>query len=193
MGINSSSNKLKKSRAFFLDRDGTVIKHFELMRRSSDLKLIPRADQAIKAMNDKGYLVFLVSNQPVVARGLATPEDIEIIHSDLRRLLEKKGARIDAAYFCPHHPDADVKKYRIKCRCRKPEPGMILKAIKKFNIDPKKSFMVGDAMIDVVAGRRAGLKTILVKTGPGHSLDKDFKHIKPSFTVKDIREAVALV
>ena len=193
MGIRSNSNKLKKQKAFFLDRDGTVIKHFELMRSSSQLKLLPRASQAIKTMNDRGFLVFLVSNQPVIARGLATPEEVEVIHDNLKEKLRQSGARIDAVYFCPHHPNADVKKYRIKCRCRKPSPGMILKAVKEFNIDPKKSFMVGDAMIDIVAGKRAGLKTVLVKTGPGHALDENFKHIKPNFTVRDIGDAAALV
>ena len=192
MGIYSSPNKLKKQKAFFLDRDGTVIKHIELMRSSSQLKLLPGVAKAIRTINQRGFLVVLVSNQPVVARGLVAPAEIETIHHALKDKLEKKGARIDAVYFCPHHPEADVKKYRIKCRCRKPAPGMILKAIKKFNINPKKSFMVGDAMIDVVAGKRAGLKTILVKTGPGHALDKKFKHIQPDFRVKNLSEAVSL-
>lgn len=193
MGIRSNPNKLEKKKAFFIDRDGTVIKHIELMRSSKDLKLLPGVDKAIRTINERGFFVVLVSNQPVVARGLATPEEIETIHSDLKDKLEKKGARIDVAYFCPHHPNADVKKYRVKCQCRKPAPGMILKAMRKFNIDPKRSFMVGDAMIDVIAGKRAGLKTVLVKTGPGHALDGQFLDIEPDFKAKNLPEAVSFL
>ena len=194
MGVRGRhERKLRKLRAVFLDRDGTIIRHVELMRRVADLKFLPHAAQAIRAFNKLGFLVVVITNQPVVARGLATPKEIDRIHAVLVRRLKTKGARIDAVYFCPHHPNADVKRYRLRCSCRKPEPGMILKALKKFNIDPEISFLISDGLIDTVAGKKAGLKTILVKTGPGHSMDRKYKHIKPDFSLKNLSQAVKIV
>ena len=193
MGIRSNQSKLAQKKAVFLDRDGTIIRHIELMRRVSDIKILPRAESVLKSFNKLGFVVVVITNQPVVARGLATPKEIDEIHAVLINRFEKKGAKIDAVYFCPHHPNGDVKKYRLKCHCRKPEPGMILKAMKKFKINPKLSYMIGDAMIDVVSGKRAGLKTILVKTGPGHARDAEFAAIKPDFTVKNLTQALKIV
>lgn len=192
MGIRSNPSQLKR-KAVFLDRDGTIIRHVDLMRRVSDIKILPRAAASIRKINQLGFLVVVVTNQPVVARGLVTPKEIDAIHAILLTQFKKKGAKIDAVYFCPHHPNADVKKYRLKCRCRKPEPGMILKALKKYNINPKASYMVGDAMIDVVAGKKAKLKTILVKTGPGHALDKKFSRVKPDYLVKNLGQVTRLI
>lgn len=191
MGIRSNQSKLAK--AIFLDRDGTIIRHVELMRRVSDIKILPHAAESIKKLNKLGFLVIVVTNQPVVARGLAVPKEIDAIHAVLISQFKKKGAKIDAVYFCPHHPNADVKKYRLGCRCRKPEPGMLLKALKKYKIDPERSYMIGDAMIDVVAGKRAGLKTILVKTGPGHALDDNYKHIKPDFMIMSLGKSINII
>lgn len=192
MGIRTNANQLKR-KAVFLDRDGTIIRHIDLMRRISDIKILPRAVESVKKINELGFLVIVITNQPVVARGLAIPKEIDAIHAVLIDKFKRKGAKVDAVYFCPHHPNADVKKYRLSCRCRKPEPGMILKAIKRYKINPQKSYMVGDAMIDVVAGKKAKLKTILVKTGPGHALDRKFGHIKPDYSVKNIAQATRLI
>lgn len=193
MGINSNENRLTPKKAVFIDRDGTLIKHVELMRHVADLKFLPRADKAVKSLNKLGFLVVVITNQPVVARGLITPHGIDKIHAVLIKRLKNKAARVDAVYFCPHHPEATLKKYRLKCQCRKPEPGMILQALRKFKINPKKSFIISDGIIDVVAGKRTGLKTILVKTGPGHSLDKKFKRTKPHFTAENLSEAVEFI
>ncbi|MFA6354741.1 MAG: HAD family hydrolase [Candidatus Paceibacterota bacterium] len=193
MGVRPNSNKLARRKAVFLDRDGTIIHHVELMHRVADLKFFPQTASAIKSLNRLGFLVVVITNQPVIARGIITPKEVDAIHAVLIERLNKKGARIDAVYFCPHHPNADLKKYRLKCRCRKPAPGLILKALKEFNINPKKSFMIGDSVIDIVAGHKAKLKTILVKTGPGHARDKEFVDIKPNFTSENLLAAVKIV
>ena len=194
MGIRGRrKRKLAKRRAVFLDRDGTIIRHVELMRRVADLKFLPHAARAIRAFNKLGFLVVVITNQPVVARGLATPKEIDWIHAVLVRRLKAKGASVDAVYFCPHHPNADVRRYRLACSCRKPEPGMILKALKKFKINPARSFIIGDGLIDIVAGKKAGLTTILVKTGPGSTMDKNYKHTKPDFTVKNLGQAIKII
>lgn len=194
-GKSIKPKKIKSGRkAVFLDRDGTIIKQVELMHSVEELKLLPGAAQAIGALNKLGFLVVIVTNQPVVARGIIAPKEIDNIHAVLIERLDSKGAKIDAVYFCPHHPEATLPKFRLRCRCRKPEPGMILKGLKKLNINPKKSFMVGDALIDVVAGKKAGLKTILVKTGPGHArLDEKYKETKPDFTVKNLLQMVEVI
>ena len=198
MGINSDKNSLAKSksssrRVVFIDRDGTLIEHVELMRSIEDIRFFPEAESAIKTLNQLGYLVVIITNQPVVARGLIDEKGIDEIHAILIKRLGEKGAKIDAVYFCPHHPDANLEKYRLKCDCRKPEPGMILKAIKKYGVDPSQSYMIGDGIVDVVAGKKAGTKTILVSTGPGHAMDKEFSDVLPDFKAANLAEAVEFI
>lgn len=191
--IKPQKNKSGR-KAVFLDRDGTIIKQVELMHSVDELRLLSGAARAIGAFNNLGFLVVVVTNQPVVARGIIAPKEVDNIHAVLIERLNGRGAKIDAVYFCPHHPEATMPKFRLRCRCRKPEPGMILKGLKNLNINPKKSFMVGDALIDMVAGKKAGLKTILVKTGPGHArLDEKYKDVKPDFIVKNLLQAVKIV
>ena len=194
MIVKSKKNLKSGRKAVFLDRDGTIIKQVELMHSVEDLHLLPGVARAISALNKLGFLVVVVTNQPVVARGIIGPKEIDNIHAVLIERLNGKGAKIDAVYFCPHHPEATMPEYRLRCRCRKPEPGMILKGLKKLNINPKKSFMIGDALIDVVSGQKAGLKTILVKSGPGHArLDEKYKNTKTDFTVKNLAQAVKII
>ncbi len=178
--------------AVFLDRDGTIIKQVELLHRATDVKLLPGAAKAVKAMNKLGYLTVIVTNQPVVARGISTPKEVDQIHALLIGRLGKSGAKIDAVYYCPHHSEATLKKYRLRCKCRKPEIGMILDAAKKYGIDLKKSFMVGDSTRDTQAGNRAKLRTILVKTGHGGKDVWQFKS-KPDFVVKNLSEAIRII
>ncbi|OGZ00136.1 MAG: hypothetical protein A2945_00390 [Candidatus Liptonbacteria bacterium RIFCSPLOWO2_01_FULL_52_25] len=178
--------------AVFLDRDGTIIRQVELLHKVSEVKLLPGVAQAIREFNRLGYVTVIVTNQPVVARGISTPKEVDAIHAFLMGRLKKGGAKIDAVYFCPHHPEATLKKYRMKCKCRKPEIGMILQAAKKHGIDLKKSFMVGDSTRDTQAGNRAKLKTILVKTGKGGKDVWQFE-AKPDFVVKDLNAAVRVI
>jgi histidinol-phosphate phosphatase family protein len=182
------SYKSSVKRAVFLDRDGTINKEVDNLRSVKQLRLLPGVTEAIKKLNKLGCLVVVVTNQPVVARGLATEGEVDEIHAVLLKRLAKKGARIDAIYYCPHHPEASIKRYRLSCRCRKPNIGMLLKAIKKFKISPKDSFIIGDRTADILTGKRAGLRTILLKTGYA---GQDGKYnIKPDLVVKNISEAV---
>jgi len=178
-------------RAVFLDRDGTINREVDVLRNVKQLRILPKIAEARKEINHLGFLAIVVTNQPVVARGWRTEEELDEIHAILVRRLGRKGAKIDAIYYCPHHPEANLKKYRMRCGCRKPNIGMIRKAAKRFKISMKNSFMVGDSTRDILAGKRAGLKTILVKTGFA-GLDGRHK-VKPDFIAKDLKEAVKII
>jgi histidinol-phosphate phosphatase family protein len=184
--------KLLKRPAVFMDRDGTIIRQVELLHKVSQVRLFPDAVAAIKKFNDLGYLVVIITNQPVIARGIIGPKEVDRIHAVLIDRLAKKGAKIDAVYFCPHHPKANVKKYRMECRCRKPNIGMITDAVKDMNIDLKKSFFIGDSTRDILAANRAKVKMILLKTGHGGKDVWQFKS-KPDFVVKNLASAAQIV
>ena len=192
MRRRSSRTIARKQKAVFLDRDGTIIKQVELLHKASEVKLLPGAAMAIQAINKMGFLTVVITNQPVVARGISTTEEVDQIHALLIGRLGKSNAKIDAVYFCPHHPEATIKRYRLRCKCRKPEIGMILEAAKRYGINLKKSFMVGDSTRDTQAGNRAKLKTILVETGHGGKDVWQFKS-KPDFVVKNLSEAVKVI
>ncbi len=182
-----------KKPAVFFDRDGTLILESSntKLENFERVRLFPGVAEAVKTLNKLGFLIIVVTNQPVVARGFATKKEVDAIHALLAQRLAKKGAKIDAVYFCPHHPEATLPKYRIRCRCRKPNIGMILQAVKKFNIDLKKSFIVGDRTADIAAGNRAKIKMILVKTG---SAGRDGKHAgKPDFIARNLKEAASII
>jgi len=182
----------KKKPAVFLDRDGTIIRQIELLHKPSQLKIFPDAAKAIRVFNELGYVTVIVTNQPVVARGIIGPKEVDHIHAVLIDRLAKKGGKIDAVYFCPHNPKANVKKYRIVCKCRKPAPGMILQAAKEHGIDLKKSFLIGDSTQDVLAAKRAKVKMILVRTGHGGKDPWQYKG-KPDYTVKNLSAAAKII
>lgn len=167
-GVVHAKNLANKQKAIFLDRDGTINKYVGFLRKEEDFELLPGVAEAIKKINKSGYLAVVVTNQPVIARGEVTFEGLEIIHNKMETLLGKEGAYLDAIYFCPHHPhsgyEGEVKELKIDCDCRKPKPGMILKAAKDFNIDLGESFMVGDGENDILAGKAARCKTVLLNT-----------------------------
>ena len=180
-----------KTKAVFLDRDGTINKEVDVLRDVKQLKVLPGAAEAIKKINQLGFLAIIITNQPVIARGWLTEKEVDAIHAVLIKRLNKKGAKIDAVYYCPHHPNANLKKYRLVCSCRKPDIGMIKKAVKELKIDIKKSFLIGDSTSDILAGNRIGLKTILVKTGYAGQ-DGKYK-ARPDFTAKNLIEAVEII
>jgi histidinol-phosphate phosphatase family protein len=155
------------------------------------LEILPRAGKAIKKLNAAGFKVIVITNQSVIAKAMATHKTLRAIHSKMIRHLKKDGATIDAIYYCPHHPKGTVKRYAIACDCRKPEIGMIKKAQKNFHIDLRHSFLVGDTTGDILAGKRAGMHTILVKTGHGGK-DGNYRAI-PHRIVKDLYEAVQYI
>lgn len=168
-GRVQSKNLKNKQKAVFLDRDGTINKYVGFMRRIEDFEIMSGVVDAIKAINASGYLAIVVTNQPVIARGDVSFEELEQIHNKMETLLGKEGAYLDAIYFCPHHPHKGFKgerpELKIECECRKPKPGMLLKAAKDFNIDLSRSWMIGDSESDVRAGQAAGCKTAVIGSG----------------------------
>lgn len=168
-GIIKDKNLRNKQKAIFLDRDGTINHYVGFLRRVNEFELAENSAEAIKKINSSGYLAIVITNQPVIARGETTYEELEEIHNKMETELGKLGAYLDGIYFCPHHPDqgyeGEVPELKVNCDCRKPKPGMLLKAAKDFNIDLSKSFMIGDSDIDVQAGINAGCKSIKIVEG----------------------------
>lgn len=168
-GVWELKNLTQKQRCVFLDRDGTINKYRGLIYKDEQLELEEGAAEGIRLLNEAGYLVVIVTNQPVVARGLCEIDDIELIHKKLQVLLGEKGAYLDDIVFCPHHPDKGYPEenpvYKILCKCRKPGIAMIDEMVDKYNIDIERSYIVGDSSVDIQTGINAGLKTILVATG----------------------------
>jgi D-glycero-D-manno-heptose 1,7-bisphosphate phosphatase len=159
-------------RVVFLDRDGTINEEVGYLDDPHHLCLIPGAAEAIRLLNDAGLLVVVVSNQAGVGRGYFSTATVEAIHQQLAKQLAIHGARVDAVYFCPHHPSEG-------CSCRKPRPGMLVRAAQEHSIDMRHSFMVGDKVSDLDAGCRVGCRTVLVLTGYGEQTRETSK--KPSF------------
>lgn len=156
------------NRAVFLDRDGVITQEPPYYaHKLSELELLPKSADAIRLLNESGFLVVVACNQAGIAHGYYGEEDAILFNQAMKDNLARKGARIDAVYYCPHHPEARIERYRVDCNCRKPEPGMLTRAGKELNLDLQQSFMVGDKLSDVEAGKRAGCKTIMVKTGQG--------------------------
>lgn len=156
--------------AVFLDRDGTINVEVDYLRRVEDLVLIPGAGRAIARLNRAGYPVIAVTNQSGIARGLLDEPTLKRIHDRLEELLAADGAHLDAIYFCPHHPDHGDVPYRRNCDCRKPAPGLLLRAAEELGLELAGSWVVGDSLRDLEAGRAAGASGILVETGKGVEL-----------------------
>lgn len=167
-GIAEAKNLKVPQKAVFLDRDGTINKYKGFLKDIDDFELLPGVTEAIKAINRSGYLAVVITNQPVIARGEVTHSELDMIHKKMETLLGKGGAYIDALYYCPHHPDkgydGEIEELKIDCDCRKPKPGMLLKAAEDFNIDLSRSYMIGDGENDVMAARAAGCKAIKIET-----------------------------
>jgi histidinol-phosphate phosphatase family protein len=169
--------------AIFLDRDGTITEDRGYIKDPKNLVLINNAAKALKLLKAAGFWLIIVSNQSGVGRGYLTLSTLEKIHKKLREMLSRKGADIDGVYFCPHLPDND-------CRCRKPGTGMAEKAMRDFDIDIKKSWVIGDKGSDIEFGKRLGAKTILVLTGYGM---KEKETVAPDFIVDNILDAAVLI
>lgn len=186
-GIIQKKNLSRKQKAIFLDRDGTINKYVGFLTNINDLELLDGTSDAIKKINQSEYLTIVVTNQPVIARGEVSVEELNMIHNKLETLLGKDGAYLDAIYYCPHHPHkgflGERAEYKIDCECRKPKPGLLLKAANDFNIDLSQSWMIGDGVIDVEAGIAAGCKTIMLS-------DSTHDRIKTSTT---LLEAVKMI
>jgi D-glycero-D-manno-heptose 1,7-bisphosphate phosphatase len=176
-GVVQAKNLHNKQKAIFLDRDGTINKYVGFLRNIDDFELIDGVSEAIKIINQSGYLAIVVTNQPVIARGEVTLEELDEIHKKMETLLGKDGAYIDGIYICPHHPDKGYEgerpEYKFDCDCRKPKPGLLLQAAKDFNIDLSESFMIGDSASDVQAGLNAFVKeSIMINPEAGKGLSQ---------------------
>lgn len=165
-GRVSGKNLQNKQKAIFLDRDGTINKYVGFLRNIDEFELLDGVADAIKKINASGYLAIVATNQPVIARGEVSFEGLEEIHNKMETLLGKEGAYLDAIYFCPHHPhkgyEGERPELKFDCNCRKPKPGMLLKAAQDFNIDLAQSWMIGDGENDIRAGQNAGCRTALI-------------------------------
>ena len=167
----------RPQKAVFLDRDGTINRYVGFLRKIEDFELLPGVAQAIRTLNEQGWLAIVVTNQPVIARGEVTEAELDAIHCKMETLLGQQGAWLDAVYYCPHHPDkgfaGERPELKIECSCRKPRPGMLLAAAERFHIDLAQSWMVGDGKNDILAGKNAGCRTALLCTQEGQDYGQD--------------------
>lgn len=170
-GIYQGLNYQKKQKAIFLDRDGVINEEVNELTNIDDLRIYPSSFPAIKKINRSGFLAIVVTNQPMIAKGKLTERELDKIHRKFETLLGEQGAKIDAIYFCPHHPErgwgGEIRKLKIKCSCRKPNIGLIKRAVKDFNIDLNESYFIGDSDDDYRTARNAKIKFVGVKTGYG--------------------------
>ncbi len=158
------SDSPSRERAIFLDRDGTLNVEVDSVLTPGDIRLIDGAGEAVHRINCAGYRAIVVTNQAVIARGDSSEEEVRLVNEQLRRLIGLSGGRLDAIYFCPHHPD-----FSGACDCRKPAPGMVLRAQADFGLDLRESWMIGDSVKDIRLARNAGTHAALVRTGKGGS------------------------
>lgn len=183
-----------KAPAVFLDRDGTICKEVGYLAYPDQLELLPGSVEAIAQLNRSGIFVIVTTNQSGVARGYFTEADVAAVHRRLHELLAASGARLDAVYYCPHHPEKGAEPYRLDCECRKPKLGMIHRAQRDLPIDLDLSYVVGDKLSDIEFGKAAGLRTILVRTGYGAEEEKKIngeQGRQPDFIADDLLSAVA--
>lgn len=203
-GLVHSRNFSLPQKAIFLDRDGTINKYIGFLRSTDEFELIDGVSAALRLINSSSYLAVICTNQPVIARGEVTYEQLGLIHAKMETLLGASGAYIDGCYFCPHHTSkghpGEIPELKFDCACRKPKPGMLLQAAKDFNINLADSWMIGDGLRDIECGRNAGTKTILL-TGPDTEFDHNEKKKESNgkaeelsdYTAKNLLEAVKII
>lgn len=162
-------------RVVFLDRDGTINQEVNYLHRPEDLEILPGVVEAVKMLREAGFRIVVVTNQAGVARGYYTCQDVEKLHEYLNEVLEKDGAGIDHFFYCPHHPVHGVGEYKRECSCRKPGIGMFQMAEQYYQIDKEHSYMIGDKLLDVEAGRNYGVHSILVGTGYGAAIYREMQ------------------
>ncbi|MFN7976436.1 MAG: HAD-IIIA family hydrolase [Acidobacteriota bacterium] len=181
-------------RAVFLDQDGTVVREVGPISDASALRLHRGAAGALRALQDAGYALVMITNQSAVARGLLTEAGLARIHDLLAARLWRRGVALDGIYVCPHHPTAGIGPFRKRCRCRKPGAGLVLRACRELSIDAARSFFVGDSVRDVGAALRSGTRPILVLTGYGREHREAARALAPDLPVaRDIGAAARLI
>jgi D-glycero-D-manno-heptose 1,7-bisphosphate phosphatase len=181
-----------KNKAVFIDRDGTLNVEKNYVHKISDFEFIAGAPEAVRLLNENGFKVIVISNQSGIARGYYTPNDVHLLHDHIQRELRKEKAYIDAFFYCPHHPEGTVEEFRKACDCRKPNPGMIHQAEKKFDLDLSRSFIIGDHLSDVRLKERVPFSMILVRTGHGKKTTEQLtgESVNPDYIEENLLEAV---
>ena len=172
-------------KAVFLDRDGVISQENSYVKNVDDLLIYPFAEECVRFLHKMGFLAIVITNQSGIARGYFTENELQLMN---KRLVDEVG--IDRVYYCPHYLRGIVRKYSIKCTCRKPATGMIEKACSDYKIDIGKSFLIGDRESDIRTGKNANLKTILVRTGYG--TQEEMKGVQPDYICGDLRDAVRI-
>jgi D-glycero-D-manno-heptose 1,7-bisphosphate phosphatase len=182
-----------KRRAVFMDRDGTISEEIGYVNHPSRYRVFPYSAEAVRLLNEAGWLAVLVTNQAGVARGYFTEEMIGSVHNILRAEMERGGARLDAIYYCAHHPSVGQSPYRVDCDCRKPKPGLIHRAAEELEIDLGQSWMVGDRYSDIELARNAGVSAAFILSGYGRG-EWEFQRaawtMEPDLVAEDLLEAV---
>jgi D-glycero-D-manno-heptose 1,7-bisphosphate phosphatase len=185
-----------RERAVFLDRDGVLIEDVDLLDTPERIRILPGVPRSLQRLADNGFKLIVVSNQAIVARGVLTEKEMLNLHAEIEQRLQEAGSPpLSGFYYCPHHPSASISKWRIRCECRKPRPGLLQKAASEICVDLKLSFMVGDRLTDALAGARAGCRSVLVETGMHEApliespdlIDPSFR---PDFICPDLGSAV---
>lgn len=185
-------------KAVFLDRDGVISEDIDGTSKIEDIRIIDKVPEAIKNLKEKGFKLFVITNQPIVSRGIITEQELQAIHNEMKSIIkDKTKAEIDDFFYCPHHPNSTIKQYGVVCNCRKPSPGMILNAAKKHNINLQESWVIGDQIVDIAAGKSAGCKTIMVASPKNNympiingTINKD---IKPDNYAKNLLDATRFI
>lgn len=178
----------KATRAVFLDKDGTLVVDVPYNVDPNRMTLMPGAGEALRRLSDAGYRLIVISNQSGVARGMFAESALPAVAQRLADMLAEHGAPVAGFYYCPHHPDGVVAEYAIHCNCRKPEPGLILRAAQEHGIALDESWFIGDILNDVEAGRRAGCRTILLDNGNETEWELNRQRL-PDCVVSDLRDA----
>jgi D-glycero-D-manno-heptose 1,7-bisphosphate phosphatase len=181
------------NRAVFIDRDGTISEEVGYINHVSRFRLFPYSAAALKQLHDNGYLSIVITNQAGVARGYFSEEMVQAIHQQMTKDLESSGARVDAIYYCAHHPTVGEPPYQLDCDCRKPKPGLLLRAARDYDIDLANSWMVGDRYSDIELAANAGVKSALVLSGYGRGEwehQRDNWTIQPDLVAEDLLAAV---
>jgi len=185
----------RKKIAVFIDRDGVINEERGLITKPDQFYLIDGVSEAIKKINDAGIITVLVTNQPIISRGDASRSELKIIHNKMETILGREGAYLDAIYYCPHHPDngfeGEISELKIECNCRKPNPGMLLKATEELNIDLDKSWMIGDTTTDIMTAKNIKIRSILVQSGYGGNDNK--YDVVPDYNFKNLNQAADFI
>ncbi len=180
--------------AVFLDRDGVINEEVNYLSEPEQLRLIPGAAEAIARLNQAGLPVIVVTNQAGVARGLYPEAQIEVVHAALSHRLAPAGAHIDRYYYCPHHPSEGLPPYRVECNCRKPKPGLLLQAAQDFDLELRRCFVIGDNRSDIALSQSAGCRTVLVLTGHGARVWREWQdEFQPDQVAPDLSAAATWI